>query len=160
MRTTGTVSEFHHTSMQKGHSVDWKSHWVTVTVWKMCCYLVSSGQLHHSGEVCFPSAPQPQHSQETTPNQMWFCPEPDASKHSCQLMVKFKAHWSPERYCNLCSHVCALGPIHSLTTMSITDTSVMLLLTVAVQGFTAEWSEALNHSHPFGGRSSVGLILQ
>lgn len=62
MRTTGTVSKFHHINKQMGYGVDWTWYCVTVTVWKMCCFLVSSGQLHHSTEVCFPNAPQPQHS--------------------------------------------------------------------------------------------------
>lgn len=159
MRTTGTVSKFRHINKQKGYSVYWTSHCVTVTGWKMCRFLVSTGQLHPSSEVCFPNAPQPQHSprDHSKPNvvlsRAWCKQTQSPTNAKIQSSLKSRNILQPLQS--------RLRPgSHSLTIMSITDTSVTLLLAVAVQSFTAEQSEALNHSSLLGGRSSMGLILQ
>lgn len=109
VRTTGTVSKFYHINIQKDHTVDWKSYCVWVTVWNMC-FLMGSSQLNHSGEVCFLHSPLPQFSPRCHSNpsavltRVW-------CKRSCHLIIRSKAHWSPEKYCNLCSHFSAQVPI-------------------------------------------------
>lgn len=117
---------------------------------------MGSSQLHHSSEVCFLHAPLPQpsprdHSKPSAVLTRVWCKQTQLpTNDKTQSPLKSREILQP-----LQSLLCTGS--HSLTIMSITDTSVMLLLTVAVESFTAEWAQALNHSRPLGGRTSMGL---
>lgn len=120
------------------------------------CFLMGSGQLHHSSGACFLHAPLPQPSPRDHSKPSAVLTRIRGKQTQLPTNDKTQSSLKSREILQLLQSLLCTGS-HFLKIMSITDTSVMLLLTVAVESFTGEWAQGLNHSCPLGGRTSMGL---